>query len=178
MAKKIAFIVALVLVVTGFLSISAHCQPQSEYKVKAGYVFNIPAFAEWPKNAGFCEAFTICVVGESPIFDILSSSQKKVVKNLPVVVERVEEVTEKTCCQVLFIAASERYRLQKLLPAAHEKGIMTVSDIEDFENLGGMVSLVTRGDRVIYNLNLTAARKADISFSSQLLKLANGVVNR
>ena len=148
-----------------------------EFKVKAGYLLNIPMFADWSPSAETCGSFTIGIIGETPLHSALENMQVKRIKRRPVVVRKVRDISETSCCQVLFIAASERYRLQQLLPEAHRRGIMTISDMRGFIKLGGMVSLVMVNDRVTYDLNLVAARSASISFSSQLMKLANDVTD-
>jgi hypothetical protein len=77
---------------------------------------------------------------------------------------------------MLFIASSERYRLQTLLSEAHRQGIMTIGDMRDFARLGGIIGLLTIDNRIAFDLNLSAAGKASISFSSHLLKLARDII--
>lgn len=40
-----------------------------------------------------------------------------------------------------------------------------------------MVSLVSVNNRITFDLNMASARLAAISFSSQLMKLANDIIN-
>lgn len=147
-----------------------------EFKVKAGYLLNIPLFADLPPKPGSCTDFTVCVTGDTPLQEVLKGMGSKRIKNRPVAFKTIDDIPQLDCCQVLFIASSERYRLQRLLVEAHKRGIITISDMRDFVKLGGMVSLVTINNKIGYELNLTAARSASVSFSSQLLKLANDVI--
>lgn len=146
-----------------------------EYVVKAKYLVNIPLFASLPESAGHCASFTICIIGHTPVVDALKAIQARQINNQPLEIKTISEISHTGCCKVLFIAASEQYRLQQLLPEANRQGILTVSDIRDFAKYGGMVSLVNANNRISYDLNLAAARKARISFSAQLLKLANDI---
>jgi len=50
--------------------------------------------------------------------------------------------------------------------------ILSVSDIADFTRAGGMIDLVEVEQRIRFNINLSAARRARLRLSSQLLKLA------
>lgn len=144
--------------------------------MKAGYLLNIPLFAD-QRPTPDCSAFTVCIIGDTPLPGVLQGmAANKRIKTRPVAVKTVDEVAQLDCCQVLFIASSERYRLQRLLAEAHKRGVITISDMRDFTKLGGMVSLVTINNKIGYDLNLTAARSASVSFSSQLLKLANDVI--
>jgi hypothetical protein len=148
-----------------------------EFKVKASYLLNIPMFADWPAATAGHQSFKVCIIGETPLHDVLETMRERKIKNRPVSLVTVQEIAQSDGCQVLFIAASERYRLQRLLPEAHRHGIMTISDIRDFTKHGGMVSLLSINNKITYDLNLVSARSAGISFSSQILKLANDVIN-
>ncbi|MCG6535573.1 MAG: YfiR family protein, partial [Syntrophales bacterium LBB04] len=150
---------------------------RQEYLVWTKYVVNIPLFTEIPTQKKNSTSYTICLIGNTPLGSILIPSEGKQIKNRPLAIRRVENLSQLDNCQVLFIAASERYRLQQLLPAVHQMGIMTISDMRDFTKMGGIVSLVSVNNRITYDLNLVAARSAGISFSTQILKLANDVIN-
>jgi hypothetical protein len=165
---------ACCLTIAAVLPVAA--QTPQEFKVKAGYLLNIPLFSEWSASSHpGCSSFTICIMGETPLAGVLDDIRNKRINNRPVLIRTIKDMVEAECCQVLFIAASERYRLQRLLPEAHRRGIMTVSDMRDFSRAGGMVALVPANSRIGYDLNLSAAKAASISFSSQLLKLANDI---
>lgn len=170
------YLTLLLIACIGSVS-STYAETPQEYTIKAGYLVNLPLFSDWsPGLFTNCSAFSICIIGETPLYDSLDSIHGRKIKNRAVSIRRVREVSELTCCQVLFIATSERFRLQKLLPEAHRRGIMTISDMRDFTRAGGMVALTPVNNRIGFDLNLAAARSASISFSSQLLKLANDVV--
>lgn len=176
--RRVFFFISILLM--AFFSLfTKPCAAETlqEFKVKAGYLFNIPMFADWAPSSEVCSSFDIGVMGETPLHEVLKTTSGKRIKTLPVAIRTVQDISETGCCKVLFIASSERHRLQQLLPDAHQRGIMTISDMRDFAKLGGIVSLVTVGNRVAYDLNLAAARSAKISFSSQLLKLANDIRN-
>ena len=146
-----------------------------EYTVKAKYLLNMPLFAETNSNASRT-SYAICLIGDTPLESILASSKGIVIKNLPLAVRKVEEPGQEGSCQMLFIASSERYHLQALLSEAHRQGIITIGDMRDFARLGGMVGLSTIDNRVAFDLNLSAAGKASISFSSHVLKLARDII--
>lgn len=176
MTRPPFFIYTLLICLTTLLLPGAEAEIPQEFKVKAGYLLNLPLFSEWaPAHHTGCAAFTICIMGDTPLDAILDTTRDKRIKNRPVAVKTITDLAQADCCQVLFIAASERYRLQRLLPEAHRRGIMTVSDMRDFTRAGGMVALVSVNSRIAFDLNLSAARNASIAFNSQLLKLANDV---
>jgi hypothetical protein len=148
-----------------------------EYLVKSKYLLNIPLFTELPSLKKNDISYTICLIGTTPLESILESSKGKLIKNRPLVIRRVENLSQTESCQMLFIASSDRHRLQTLLPEAHRRGILTISDMRDFARLGGIISLQTIDNRVIFDLNRSSASKASISFSTNLLKLARDIIN-
>jgi len=148
-----------------------------EYLVKAKYLLNIPLFTEMPAQAKSETSYTICLIGDTPLESILASSRGTLIKGRPLVVRRIDDLGEAGGCQMLFIASSERHRLQTLLPEAQSRGILTISDMRDFARLGGMVNLLIVDNRVTFDLNRSAASKASITFSSHLLKLAHDIIN-
>jgi hypothetical protein len=147
-----------------------------EYTVKAKYLLNIPRFAESNAKVSGSKSYAICLVGDTPLEGILASSNGLVIKNLPLAVLKVEELSQLGSCQTLFIASSERYRLQTLLSEAHRQGIITIGDMRDFARLGGMIGLLTIDNRIAFELNLSAAGKASISFSTHVFKLARDII--
>jgi len=176
MWMRLLAIIMLVILPATFSFGEGDNVPQ-EYLVKAKYLLNIPLFTELPSQKKGGTSYTICLIGGTPLESVLSTSTGKQIKNRPLAIKKVDDIRQLDSCQVLFIAASERYRLQQILPEAHQQGIMTISDIRDFATLGGMISLVTVNNRITYDLNLVAARSAGVSFSAQILKLANDVIN-
>jgi len=148
-----------------------------EYLVKAKYLLNIPLFTDLSPRALKGPSYTICLIGDTPLESVLAQSRGKLIKNRPLEIRRLDEPIQMDGCQMLFIASSERHRLQKLLPEAHQRGILTISDMRDFARLGGIASLQTVDSRIIFDLNLSAANAASISFSSHLLKLARDIIN-
>jgi len=148
-----------------------------EYLVKAKYLLNIPLFTEMPLQSKNNTYYNICLIGDTPLESVLASAKGKLIKNRPLTIRKVSDLSQAESCQMLFIASSERLRLRTLLPEANSRGILTISDMRDFTRLGGMVCLLTVDNRVTFDLNLSAASKASISFSSHLMKLARDIIN-
>jgi hypothetical protein len=170
-------VILLLLILPSALSFGQEDDVPQEYLVKAKYLLNIPLYTEMPaqmKNGG---TYTICLIGDTPLENILMSSKGRLIKNRPLVVRRVDDISQVDSCQMLFIASSERHRIQGLLSEANRRSVLTISDMRDFARLGGMINLLTVDNRITFDLNRSAASKASISFSSHLLKLARDIIN-
>jgi hypothetical protein len=147
----------------------------SEYEVKAAYLYNFGRFVEWPENAPSDRApeFTICVLGHDPFGPALEttiSGEKIDGKN--VVASRISEVAEATTCRVLFISSSESKQLKDILLNLGKLSVLTVSDMPQFVQQGGMVGFVLAEERVQFEINMAAAQRAGLNLSSELLKVA------
>ena len=78
-------------------------------------------------------------------------------------------------CHLLYLPAEIPGTLSVWLGAAQQNGALTVGDLPDLVEAGGIIGLVPVGGRYRFDVNLGVARQADLRFSSQLLKLARAV---
>lgn len=145
-----------------------------EYAVKAAYLYNFAKFVEWPSEAfaGANAPLLICIAGENPFGEALDTITGKQVENRPVAVRHVPAATGLDKCHIVYVGRSEQGRFKSLLAKLARLPILTVGDIADFAQEGGMIGLVETEQRIRFNINLAAARQANLKLSSQLLKLA------
>jgi len=157
----------------------AHAQRQvSEFDVKAAYLFNFGKFIRFtqPDVVNKRQSFDICIVGEDPIghtLDELTANEK--LDSKPVRVLRLKAATEARGCAIAFIGPSEDARLASDLDALRGQAVLTVSDAARFLQSGGMVQFVTVSNHVRFAVNLDAVRSAQLSLSSELLRVAISV---
>ena len=67
---------------------------------------------------------------------------------------------------------SERERTAQILSNLRGRSVLTVSDIEGFAGLGGMVELFTERSKIRMRINLEAVKAANLKISSKLLRVA------
>jgi hypothetical protein len=65
--------------------------------------------------------------------------------------------------------------LKQILIMLGDTSVLTVSDLPEFTQRGGMVQFVSEGDRVRFEVNLATAERAGLILSSELLKVAVNV---
>ena len=159
----------------GGLDASAQPAPSREYQVKAVFLFNFAQFVEWPP-AAFADAnspIVIGVLGENPFGTYLDETVRgEQVNNRPLAVQRYRRVDEITTCHVLFISRSETHHLEQILASLKGRSILTVSDDEDFVQRGGMIRLATVQNKIRLIINVDAAKAANLTISSKLLRAA------
>ena len=170
---RAAFLVALLLL--GWVPSSVRSEISREYQVKATFLFNLTQFVKWPPAAfsGPEAPFTIGILGDDPFGPFLDATVKgEKVDGHPLMVKRFGNVVEAKDCQMLFISPSEMGHLREILGALKGRKILTVGDKEGFVRGGGVVRFVTEKNKVHLRIGLEAAKEADLTISSQLLRLS------
>ena len=148
----------------------------SEYQVKAAFIYNFLKFVEWPADS-LNSPDTIClgVLGRDPFDEALRSVEGKLAKGRKVVVVHFRSIEEVKGCELLYISGSEKWRLPQILNYAQNSRMLTVADQEGFCESGGMINLMFVKNRLGFEVNVAAASRARLRVSSQLLKLAHNI---
>lgn len=150
----------------------------TDFQVKAAYLYNFGRFVEWPgkATAAHGDAFTICVLGRDPFGPILDAALAGgTIAGKGVVAKRISSPEESGNCQILFLSLTEDSRLSKIIETVDKNAVLTVSDMPQFVERGGMIQFVLEGNRVRFEVNLTATQRAGLTPSSELLKVATAV---
>ncbi|HET7623858.1 MAG TPA: YfiR family protein [Verrucomicrobiae bacterium] len=167
---------------TAFFPSSAGAQESvpSEYQIKAAFLFNFARFVEWPP-AVFPSSnsdFVIGVFGQNPFDgDLEKAVHGKSINGHPFVVKHFTSTAELKNCQILFIGGSERKRFGEILGAVKGAPVLLVSDdkTSQFIESGGIINFIIEDQKVHFEINNAAARKANLKISSKLLTLAKRV---
>jgi hypothetical protein len=170
----ILWLLALGLSGFGVSSLAQDSAP-SEYQVKAAFLYNFAKFIEWPPQAFATPSSPIIIgiLGENVFGDNLEKTVAgKVVNNRSLQVKRIDTTSAATNCQILFISASEKDRFPKILQDLQGSGVLTVSDTDHFMESGGMINFVLESNKIHFQINDEAAKKAGLKISSKLLSLA------
>ncbi len=190
-------VLALALFVTPFVpKVRADSTVSREYQVKAAFLYNFMNFVDWPeeKSSDSNEPIIVGIIGSDPFGGAFEPVKNKKVKGKNVVIRRFEGLKEQKEsdekdqeelnqeveaireCHVLFICRSEEKKLKKTINLVKENNVLTVSDIEGFLEAGGIINFVMEDQKVRFEINVTAAKRAKVKIRSQLLRLAKRVV--
>jgi hypothetical protein len=153
----------------------AQAPTPGEYQVKAVFLFNFAQFVGWPPSA-FADSvapLVICVFGEDPFGPYLDETVRgETVQAHPLAVQRYHRVEQTKGCHILFVGRQEQDRLDEILDTLKGRPALTVSDAEGFARRGGMIRFMTDRNRIRLRINLEAARSANLTLSSKLLRPA------
>lgn len=145
----------------------------NEYQIKAAFLFNFAKFVVWPAKA-FPDANTplvIGVLGQDPFGSTLDDTVRgERVDNRQLVVERYRSAAEIKNCHVLFISRSEAGRLNQIASNLKYRNVLIVTDA-DGGNDGVIIRFVNEGNRIRFKIDAQAAKAANLTISSKLLRL-------
>ena len=144
-----------------------------EYQVKAAFLYNFARFVEWPPAADGAAPFVVTVLGRDPFGTVLDDTFRgKTVDARQVVVRRVSRSEDVGKSHILFICDSEKDRLPQILKSLESAPVLTVGEMSDFAERGGVIRFKVEQDRIRLEINVAAAERSRLRISSQLLKLA------
>lgn len=150
-------------------------QPVKDYQIKAIFLFNFAQFVEWPEEA-FVDAkspIVIGVLGDDPFGRYLDEAVAgETVNGRPLLVQRYRRVEEIGTCHLLFISYSERTRLERILTSLRGRSILSVGDTDGFATRGGIIRFTAENKKTRLSINLAAAKAANLTISSKLLRAA------
>lgn len=162
-----------VLLVSG-ASAQAETAPTREYQVKAAFLLRFLQFVEWPERSfSTPEApIRIGILGDDPFgqaLDQITATER--IRNRPVVVERAAAATDLRQCHMIFVAGSERDRLDMVAMQLPGEGVLTISDIDGFAERGGVIRFFLADKKVRFEINPLVAQRQQLKISAQLLSL-------
>lgn len=151
--------------------ITSQAEGPTADSVKASFVYNFSKFVEWPANALPPGApMQLCVAGQA-LDGKLNQLNGRQSQGREIRIRHLPSSGDASSCHILFIGASEERRVNNLLGAAASAPVLTISDLDEFAEYGGMIGLTLRDDRVNFTINLTSTRAAGLKPSAQLLRL-------
>lgn len=163
-----------------------------EYQIKAAILYNVLKFVEWPQNKtpDSNEPMIIGLIGQDPFRSSFDPILEKNAEGRPVAIRRfpgfkelentaqmepgephpqIQAIRES---HLLFVCQSEQPHWGKILKSTEGHGILTVADSTGFLESGGIINLCTDDDKIRFEVNMVAARRAAIRIRSRLLRLA------
>lgn len=154
---------------------AAQDSASSEYLVKAGFIYNFAKLVDWPATA-FSQPDSPIVIGIlgtdpfGPTIDRVLASKK--VNDHGFVIKRIKSAADAKDCHILFISASETSHIGDDIRIAKSMPVLTIGEVPGFANRGGIINLTLEDSKVRFEVNVDAAKAADLNISSRLLALA------
>jgi uncharacterized protein DUF4154 len=152
---------------------TARAAAANEYQIKAAFLFNFAKFVVWPSGA-FADANTplvIGVLGQDPFGSYLDEIVRgEHIDNRSLLLQRYHSPADIKNCHVLFISRSEAGHMNQIVSSLKSRNILIVTDVDGGEG-GVIIRFVTEGNRVRFKIDAQAAKAANLTISSKLLRL-------
>ena len=165
----------------------------TEYNVKAGFIFNFIKYITWPWEKLTTEKnddpIVIGIIGVNPFGRVFEPITKKKIKNKKLVIRyfpgfkqtggkynnsNTENLRK---CHVLFVSSSEKKYTQKIIELVTGSNVLTVSDTDDFVEIGGIINFITEESKIRFSINLDAAKRSELVVPTTILKIAKKVIH-
>ncbi|MCP4575815.1 MAG: YfiR family protein [Deltaproteobacteria bacterium] len=178
------FILILSWVIMPQVSRSSEHQNAQKKKISALYLYNFLLFVDWPKIAvSHSDTIKVVIYGDPHLYEALKPMADKMIRGKKLIVDSLTKSEDlDNSCQVLFVGHKEKPAVRGLLKKVNGKPILTVSDMEGFVHLGGMVGFKDRADSLEkgkkqkrFIINLPAVRKPHLKIRSRLLRISDVV---
>ena len=75
-------------------------------------------------------------------------------------------------CNILFVSSSEKEHIPDLFNMVKWLPILTIGETPGFATRGGIINLTLQDNKVRFEVNIEAAKQANLNISSRLLALA------
>lgn len=174
--RRIAHTITLCVVGTTIIAQAA----TSEDSLKAAFLYNFAKYVEWPTDAFPTGTLRICLYTDAHFSHTIDEIiEGESIGGRPVtrlLMPAIPDVPRQ--CNVLFVNAKERPRIEALLASVRGSSVLTVGEGSDFIRDGGMFAFIKEQDRVRFDINTMEAERAGLTVSSRLLRLARHVVTR
>ncbi len=179
-----------------------------EYDVKAAFIYNFMKFVEWPaekkidqdKQPGKSAPMIIGILGKNPFGKAFEPILDKTIQGRPIQIVEIpsyQEFFKKSAdrknakaiysqkyqqtirqCNILFVCASEKEHLPDIIDMSGDHAVLTVSDLDNFAQKGGMIGFVKEKNKIRFEINLKTANQKKIKIRSQLLSLARKIYKK
>ncbi|WP_192805071.1 YfiR family protein [Noviherbaspirillum aerium] len=150
--------------------------PVPEFELKAAFVYNFALFTDWPAETPFeAGMLNLCVHPYSAMRPALSSLNDRMIKGRKIAVRQLALPDGIRGCHLFFADAADRERWPQIRKALGNAPVLTISDDMEIGHDGSIVSLSSEGSRIVFDIDLRAARNARLVLSSKLLRLARSV---
>jgi YfiR/HmsC-like len=151
----------------------------SQYTAKAIYLINFGRFVRHPDGHVHHATFDICILGHDPIEQTMDGvAAKESIDGAPVRVPRAADAAETRACEVVYVTRYEGKRIREDMAILAGAEALTVSDMPNFLERGGMIQFVQTDNRVRFAVNLNALNQSHLTLSSELLKVALSVTGK
>lgn len=149
-------------------------EPVPEYQLKSGFVYNFATFIDWPASLG--TSLLLCVAVPDAGMKYFKALDGKSVGKMTLEVRRLAPEDSAADCRILYVADSESAGFDDWLSDISDEYVLTLAESGLWLKKGAVVSLAIQDSRVVFDINMNAARGERLLINSRLLRMARKVI--
>lgn len=143
-----------------------------EYELKAAFIYRFIDYVEWNKNNNL-KTFEIAVLSESPITEMLIEiGRDKKAKNKNMDVREYYDLNDIDFCNILFVSKNYNSPIETVISKFGDKNVLIITEQSGYCAKGAQINFSVFGNKLKFEVNLNAAKRAGLKISSQLLEHA------
>jgi hypothetical protein len=143
----------------------------------AAYLNQFAKHVEWPGVPGATKNLILCTLGREEVHKALVEAvQGKEIRGRALQPAYYKTLDGVEFCHLLFISESEEVAWEEVRSHLAGQSVLTVSDMDGFVELGGIIGLFWEGKHIRFDINASNARLAEIEIRSRLLGAAERVI--
>jgi hypothetical protein len=181
--RRVRAAIAILPILLGAIALNAqNTSGSAEYLIKAGFIYNFANLVQWPSSS-FAQPdspIVIVILGEDHFGTTLDRAlDGKKVNARSFVIKRAKSISElqrtlgpQKDCQILYVSSSEMPHLSDAIQMLRGVPVLTIGETPGFARNGGIINLILEDNKVRFEVNVAAAKEADLNISSRLLALA------
>jgi hypothetical protein len=167
--RWLAGCVLLLALFSGRPALAQNVGPEA---LKAEVVYRLLMFVNWPAEREVAgRPLQLCTLGEGRMDTALQGLAGRPIRHLSVDVRRQVRADQLAACHLLYLPAPQ----PGLRAALAEMPVLVVSDATVMLEQGAMINLQIEDGRIVFDVDLDAARRAGLAISTKLLRLARYV---
>ncbi len=147
---------------------------RDETLTKAQFIQNLALYVEWPSSSFQApnSSFTFCILDAEEVASALVwVSTGKKINGRSVKVLEISQISQAKSCQVIFTSEQSKAKLIEIAGDLYGQKILSVSDSENFAELGGGIGFTMVEGKVKFNINSRAIGREGLKVNDKLMKL-------
>lgn len=140
--------------------------------LKAEVIYRSLMFVTWPPEREKPDRpMQICTVGEGNVERALNTLAGRKIRQLSIAVRRQSRLDQLSECHVLYVPSPQ----PTLRAALADLPVLVVSDAGGMLDQGAIINLQVEEGHIVFDVDLDASRRAGLTISTKLLRLARFV---
>lgn len=161
------------LIIISILSIKLAFSQVNSATLQAVFLYQSIKYLEWPSDE--LTNFEIVVFGDGEIYQELQKIAKsRKVGNRTIVVKQLKNLSSIPSCHVMIFTGSTQ--METILNIVRARPILLVTNTEGFLEKGSDLNFIKKGDKLSYQINISALQEKKIKVTSSFSAMAEKII--